>query len=499
MKKNKSLIGKIVIDGNIVLKSAMLIGCGEDDNTDIDVIKDGAGAPFIPATSFVGVLKQKCSEIYKINYDKADDSQFLTKKEFEYIFGTTDNTSHLSCSDITILTNLNKVNVVEVRDGVKIDSKTGIAEDKGKYDYEVVAPGSKFQLKIEVDLFSDLDDSISIEKIKKAGGTIFNLLKENGIRIGAKTNSGLGKAFLENGRIFLLDFTRKQDVVAWLTGAGINERQDESSSIGYHNINFSESRFVINVSLDIKNSLIIRSYSDEPNDPDASHLKSGGKFIISGTSIKGALRARAERIVRTIFDKNGIPKEKTNAYINYLFGNSYELETEDDDKGGHKKIKIDIPSRVLAEEVNLDYICSEVQSRIKIDRFTGGVINSALFDSLPVFPSNTLGEESNIKNFTITVKNPSDADKGLMLLLLKDLWTGNLAVGGEKNIGRGVFTGKWAAIKSVNNKEVNFFKIQDISDDDKKYMEKLVKKLNDVSEEELNEIESRIKKFKSNN
>lgn len=494
MKRNKFLKGKILIDGDIVLKSSMLIGCGEDVDTDIDVIKDNEGAPFIPATSFVGVLKQKCGEIYGINVKNNDGEKFITKKEFEYIFGGNDNDSLLSCSDLIILTNKN---VVETRDGVKINVKTGIAEDKGKYDYEVVAADSKFKLKIEIDLFSDLENIIPINKIKEVGGTIFNLLKEKGIRIGAKTNSGFGKAILETGRIFLLDFSRKEDVEAWLTGAGIKERQDESVSFSRHNINLDENRFIINVSLDIKNSLIIRSYSDNPEDPDASQLRSGDKYIISGTSIKGALRARAEHIMKTIADKNGISEEKMNAYINILFGNSYEIELNDET--GHKKIKIDIPSRVLVEEVNLEHICSEVQSRIKIDRFTGGVINSALFDSLPVFPINTSGKESNIKNFTIIVKNALDIDEGLMLLLLKDIWTGNLAVGGEKNIGRGVFKGKWASIKNINNKEINFFKIDDISIDDKKYMEDLVKKLNEISEEELKKFESKVNKYKSNN
>ena len=483
MKRNKCLSGKLVIDGIMGLKSPLLIGCGEDVDTDIDVIKDKNGMPFIPATSLVGVLKQRCGE------------------EFAYIFGGYENKqdgnensnttpSLLSCSDLVLLT---EGNVVEARDGVKIDHKTGIAEDKGKFDYEVVAAGSKFKLKIEIDLFSDLEDDISAEKIKEVGGTILNILK-NGIRIGAKTNSGLGRAVLEEGRIFLLDFNKKEDVEAWLTGDGLKERKDEPSLIGGHNIDVNENCFVINISLDIKNSLIIRSYSSEPDDPDVTHLKSGGKYVISGTSIKGALRARAERIIKTIADNNGISSEKIKAYISVLFGNSYE----------DKKVKIDIPSRVIVEEVSLDDICSEIQSRIKIDRFTGGVMNTALFDSMPVFP---LGKDSSIKNFTIAVKKATDMDKGLILLLLKDLWTGNLAIGGEKNIGRGVFTGKGAAIKNLFKKEnpddscgeIKFFNISNISEDDKKKMQNFVEKLNEMPEDELEECERRINEYKDNN
>lgn len=499
MKRNKYLSGKIIIDGIITLRSPMLIGCGEDANTDIDVIRDKTGAPFIPATSFVGVLKQRCSEVYGIGHRSS--RQVLSKKEFAYIFGDHDDSdiipSLLSCSDLCLLTG---GNVVEARDGVKIDCKTGIAEDKGKYDYEVVAAGSKFKLKIEIDLFSDLENDISAEKIKGVGGTILKILKK-GIRIGVKTNSGFGRTALEAGRIFLLDFNRKEDVTAWLTGDGFKERKDESALIGGHNIDVNENCFVIDISLDIKNSFIIRSYSNEPDDPDATHLKSGGRYVISGTSIKGALMARAERIARTIADNNKISCEKINAYINVLFGNSFESSRET----GGKKVKIDIPSRVIVEEVVINDVCSEIQSRIKIDRFTGGVINTALFDSMPVFP---LGNDSSIKNFTITVKNATDMDKGLMLLLLKDLWAGNLAIGGEKNVGRGVFAGKGATIKNLFQKEnsddgrgreIKFFNISEISEDDKKQMQGFVKKLNELPEDELKKCEDTINKYKNNN
>ena len=41
-----------------------------------------------------------------------------------------------------------------------------------------------------------------------------------------------------------------------------------------------------------------------------------------------------------------------------------------------------------------------------------------------------------------------------MLLVLKDLWLGDLAIGGEKGIGRGVFQGKSAVISLADEKIV---------------------------------------------
>jgi len=73
-------------------------------------------------------------------------------------------------------------------------------------------------------------------------------------------------------------------------------------------------------------------------------------------------------------------------------------------------------------------------------------MTGALFDSMPLF---SRGEE--IKDITITITDYKDYEAGLMLLVLKDLWTGDLAVGGEKNVGRGVFEGISATINWNGN------------------------------------------------
>ena len=44
----------------------------------------------------------------------------------------------------------------------------------------------------------------------------------------------------------------------------------------------------------------------------------------------------------------------------------------------------------------------------------------------------------------IEIQKPKDAEVGLLLLLLKDLWLGDLPLGGESSIGRGQLAGKSA-------------------------------------------------------
>ena len=56
---NSSVIGKILIRGELVLKSPLLIGDGEgetsDNFKDIHVQKNQDNKPFIPGTSFAGL------------------------------------------------------------------------------------------------------------------------------------------------------------------------------------------------------------------------------------------------------------------------------------------------------------------------------------------------------------------------------------------------------------------------------------------------------------
>jgi CRISPR/Cas system CSM-associated protein Csm3 (group 7 of RAMP superfamily) len=136
------------------------------------------------------------------------------------------------------------------------------------------------------------------------------------------------------------------------------------------------------------------------------------------------LRARARRILNTLR-----PANEANAFINDLFG----LEMRDEDKVMPRA------SRLWVRETEIKHaVHNRVQSRVKIDRFTGGSYPAALFDQQPVFT----GEVT----LDLTLQKPIEADVGLLLLLLKDLWTGDVPLGGEANVGRGRLRGREATL-----------------------------------------------------
>ncbi len=183
----------------------------------------------------------------------------------------------------------------------------------------------------------------------------------------------------------------------------------------------------------VHGSLLIRSRFGEAEAPDFTHLRSkrNGKEvpILSGTSIAGALRSRALRIANTL-GKDG------KRIADSLFG--YRREK---DEPQEKKLTA---SKLWTEEAVIENGLDLVHTRVKIDRFTGGSYPGALFSELAVFGK--LASDTTVR-ICVKVEDPSDAEVGLLLLLLKDLWTGDLPLGGESSVGRGRVKGKRATLE----------------------------------------------------
>ena len=87
-----------------------------------------------------------------------------------------------------------------------------------------------------------------------------------------------------------------------------------------------------------------------------------------------------------------------------------------------------------------------VQNRIAIDRFTGGTLHGALFDEQPIYGGDETVVTLDLFLRQVNDPNQNNAEIGLLLLLIKDLWTSDLAIGGESSIGRGRLQGIKAEI-----------------------------------------------------
>jgi CRISPR/Cas system CSM-associated protein Csm3 (group 7 of RAMP superfamily) len=194
--------------------------------------------------------------------------------------------------------------------------------------------------------------------------------------------------------------------------------------------------FTLEAIFALEGSLLIRSASRMPKAPDAVHLSSRRdgieQPILSGTSLAGALRARALRIARTIGDAN-----KAEQLVDGMFGSCNQSKQDDA-----------AASRLVTNETTITNALSLVQSSVKIDRFTGGAYPGALFSRQPVF-----GTAETQLQIRLTLQQPQPTQIGLLLLLLKDLWLGDLRLGGEVSVGRGCLRGIQAHLVYTPNGE----------------------------------------------
>ncbi|MCI0626822.1 MAG: hypothetical protein L0387_35105, partial [Acidobacteria bacterium] len=325
---------------------------------------------------------------------------------------------------------------LELRDGVAISPKTRTAEENQKYDIELLAAGTTFQLGLELWLAAS-------DPVAPLGALVTALkgLEEGEIGLGQRKRRGLGQCHVENWRTCRYSLTTARGLLDWLedsrTGevAGLPQAASEPGQR-------RELRMTATFALD--GSLLIRSGWGEGYAPDMVHLRSrrGQKDvpIMPGTSAAGAIRGRALRIANTVLGRDKGPK-----LIDEMFGR--KIESADDEPSG---------SRVVVRETEVrGGIADLVQNRVKIDRFTGGSYPAALFSQQPLW-----GTTDGKTLITLHLRlrrhaDESDADfyakVGLLLLVLKDLWIGDLPLGGESSVGRGRLLGQTATIEMIED------------------------------------------------
>ena len=101
--------------------------------------------------------------------------------------------------------------------------------------------------------------------------------------------------------------------------------------------------------------------------------------------------------------------------------------------------------RLMVDEVYFDRsFTQEEQPRIRVDRFTGGAMNGALFQDHPVRKEK--GKQL-VFPLRMTVKDCSDSEAGLVLLLVKDLMTGQITLGANRTIGYGRIKGNSVTVQ----------------------------------------------------
>ncbi|MEG4228549.1 RAMP superfamily CRISPR-associated protein [Microcoleus sp. N9_B2] len=419
---------RIIVRGTLILDTPTCLGSGDADSpTDLALLRDSVSdCALLIGSSIAGALRNYLREYehgYGVDEQKGDRATRL--------FGGTRRDPDGEQSPLIINDAISSIiPTVELRDGVKIDPRTGTAKPGHKYDLELLAAGTKFPLSFELLVEKDKNSGEQQALINDLASALQGLEKAE-IGIGMKKRRGFGRCHVEEWQVWNFNLEDSRDRTSWLnfehwrTGL-LPDRATYPSiatalGVSLENESDQRDRFTIHAEFKLVGSLLIRSGQDSTGRaPDVVHLKSHRndelKPILSGTSLAGVLRHRAERIVNTLGGNSTLLKE--------FFGFVDEKEAK--------------ASRLVVHEKVIENATELVQNRIAIDRFTGGAYHGALFDEQPIFGGDVTIE--------LELRNPKEYEIGLLLLLLKDLWTSDLPVGGESSIGRGRLQGKNATL-----------------------------------------------------
>ncbi|MCW5925083.1 MAG: hypothetical protein KIS77_22395 [Saprospiraceae bacterium] len=414
------VIGKVILRATLTNESPLLIGRGGGDAVDIEVMRLPDGKPYIPASSIAGCLRSFSGGQDGYFWGKTGRNEKTGKSELHPL------QSHIRFDDLIPESPYNPKDIV-MRDGVKIDHEKGTAEDKKKYDYQIVEPGLNFPFRAEITLRASMETGWEdfVKGIKAS-------IESPHFRIGANTNTGFGKVTCTGFQAFHFQFPEKAE--EWFEYLDKSTISIPEMAIEAMPKQLGKGSFSIEATFRLKSSLMIGAYGINGNEPDKSQLKSRKQHVLPGKSIRGAIRHRAVKIWKIMGSDEAAPFD--------LFGHVSEDE------------KTQIRSRLRVEEFQFqeEEVEPMVQNRIRIDRFTGGVIDGELFNSEPVW---TTGREQIKLTFTI-LKGATEEEKKLLLMLLKDLWLEDLAIGGEKNVGRGILMGLSAEVWNDGQKVAIF-------------------------------------------
>ena len=123
-----------------------------------------------------------------------DEVAFEEAKKYSSMSGK------IHISDMKILSKFNKS---IKRDGIKIDRNTGATEKGGKFDYDILPPGTEFEFIMELDNIEDYQlNLIKIALIDILEGDLF----------GGKISRGIGKCKLILNEVEFIDAKDKQDL-----------------------------------------------------------------------------------------------------------------------------------------------------------------------------------------------------------------------------------------------------------------------------------------------
>lgn len=532
---------RLIITGRLDLKRAFHIGTGQANLlTDAPIRRDREGRPYIPGSSLAGLLRSAAEEFAP--YLCATPAKTIRRlfgslsRRGEATPGEEFQASCLMVEDAYLCEELSPCeelrSAVEVRDYVGLDRRRAAAREGLQYDREVTPTDTSYRFELAVEKPSPDELRVLL--------AVLDFWRVCGLQLGGRTTTGLGQAKVAEGSLefYALDFQQRATLKSFLLDGETNARfipaktkktraeiepsaQTLAPSGQPPDDAFLPQHLFVNLELILEEPLLIKGNVPEVLDLAAGanqgqRRTSDAEFItalrrkkvgaaqrfepelyIPGTSLKGVLRARAEKIIRTLnFYRNylnlpeaarGAPQTKSryeddpnneaqyggriaacavthsedaNPRLRACFGNRQLQEELEKRKREAKRRGLRpveefeescVVCRVFGNTVMRGrFTCTEGVLRatpqpklfdhVAIDRFTGGAADAKKFDTRPLMPvaaSAAGGGYAPVFRFQLHLERPQLWMLGLLGHLLKDLSEADMRLGHATRRGYG--------------------------------------------------------------
>lgn len=429
---------------NLVNLTPLKIGNGKDE---LDLLIDkNTQKPIILGSSIAGAVKN-----YLVDLNLKDDVNKYLGKEDE---SDKDRESKIYIADA-----YGNEFKLSTRTGIKRSYKYGTSEDKKKYDIDFIDSDTEFELNFK--LFSK--DKNELEAEDNLMKNVVEGFKSGNLRLGANKMSGFGKFDVKKVQVRELDLKQRKDLISYImndkeyTTLKLDKFKDIGNK-GYIEFDFEGS---------IVDSMIVKQYLMDEKEADCINMiNSKEESIIPGTTIKGLFREYNTKILNTL------DLEDKLFLIEDIYGTDPNRKTQTHTIG-----------KVLTSDVVIKNPKYCVYNRIKVDRFTGGVMTGGKFDEERV---------QGDLNFRVSLKKLEENNKaavGLILLTFRDLGLSKLTIGSSSSIGAGRIKGSKLIVKE-NDKVVEIkFEDEKLICNDMDYVNEAIKAIKNIKKPKDNKSE----------
>lgn len=455
---------RAVVTGTLVARGALHVGAGQGwGGVDMALAADGRGRLYVSGTGLAGALRAWCERAWSDELVKQvwgfQDPAAVPERSAAYQ-APPGHSSRVLVEDAPV-----DSGTEEVRDGVAIDRVTGTAADRLKFDRAVLAAGVRLRFEVSVELSDDSPAGPMVAHVVRA-------LEQGKIRLGAARTRGLGRVVLEGRQVRVERLDSRDGLVAALRGrlapdvAPAGSLEDLASCGAPVPEPVQEEFLEVTIAWRQRGPVMVRAAADGlgvDGLPLTTTTPAGVSPLITGSALKGLLRAHAERIVRTVRDLP-VPSDREQQLdvplVCWLFGvappgDAGHEEPAGDPLPGLGALSVDdclgepidpaawetVVSAVSPQAAHVALRDAgverwEVSPHVAIDRWTGGAARGRLFSVLE--PRQVSWSPVRIAvDLARLPRGERQAALALVCLVLDDLIAGRVPVGFAVNRGFG--------------------------------------------------------------